>query len=471
MCTVVVLKTFSNWNKEVASTYRSSLRDILTHRGRDVWSIVVYRVDGRLALEEKRYFFDDVEECLNKIISCEGENLITIFGRATPETENRNLPQQPYIYNSNNNKKHILLHHGLYSNAPEDSYDSAELFKLMSRDYNKFLTELLYNSSFLLLDIMPMNQVSVYKGQFEFGEITTSHFQVIGTIPYRYCHVPCPAYSKALFTYNLREQRFIFKGIVPLSPLAGIFDNATAYDKSPIILPQPARLAALYSSGMDIFVSVNYLLDKVAIFKELHLFNLDYGQYANEAEWEYTQRAADYFKNKYNIKVLTHHLDIALQVPESNIIKGSKSDRESVHREAESDSNYVPMRNLQFVANIAPLCEQLGIHGLCIGLNLSEGMTYCDNATVFYYNLNSVLQCCGKRGYSLNLLAPLIHMTKTDIIRLAYENGYDLNYSWSCYYPKKTKNGFKPCGECGSCLLRKVAIERAIGQHPRAHEK
>ena len=471
MCTVLFMNIKPEWNKTIAPSYREMLKSILLHRGRDVFSIVDVNKNENLFHTVKSNVYSNVDECLNYIENIEGRRFLAIFCRATPETETVGIPKQPYSYVDRYDGNHLLLHNGIYSNAKQDEYDSEKLFKLLIDKSDKFVDELMYNSSFLLMDADVGRKIVVYKGQFEYGVCNTKYFQIIGTLPDRYFHENVPPYSKVFYRYNYQTGMYAMSETYSINGVYQEYDNLIKYDKTEFYMPVVSNIGALYSSGMDIFVSVNYLLDTLECVKTLTLFNVDYGQHASAAEKEYTIKAAEYFKKRYNVNVNVKNLNVKFLYDQSNLIKGSVTDRDDPHREAESDSNYVPMRNLQLISSIAPLCESMNIHGLVIGLNLSEGMTYCDNATSFYYNLVEVLQCCGKRGYSLNLLAPLIHMTKTDIIRLADERGYDLNYSWSCYYPIKTTYGYKPCGECGSCLLRQKAIERVRGLHPRAKEK
>jgi 7-cyano-7-deazaguanine synthase len=54
--------------------------------------------------------------------------------------------------------------------------------------------------------------------------------------------------------------------------------------------------------------------------------------------------------------------------------------------------------------------------------------------------------------------APLIQMTKADIVRKALELGVDLSLTHSCYDPSPTG---APCGKCDACILREKGFEEA----------
>ena len=66
-------------------------------------------------------------------------------------------------------------------------------------------------------------------------------------------------------------------------------------------------------------------------------------------------------------------------------------------------------------------------------------------------------------GKKININAPLIKLTKSEIITLGIELGIDYSKTHSCYDP--TQEG-RACGECDSCLIRNTAFEK-LGLHAR----
>jgi 7-cyano-7-deazaguanine synthase len=59
-------------------------------------------------------------------------------------------------------------------------------------------------------------------------------------------------------------------------------------------------------------------------------------------------------------------------------------------------------------------------------------------------------------GRPVEIVTPLIDLTKADVVRLGVEVGAPLGLSWSCY-----EGGLEPCGECDSCVLRAKGFAEA----------
>jgi len=211
------------------------------------------------------------------------------------------------------------------------------------------------------------------------------------------------------------------------------------------------KVAVLYSGGMDSLVTSHLYLHKGY---DVILIHFNYGQVASSIEREYTYKYADSFGLEV-IEIDAQQL-FSIFKDKSNLLGSDK--REDVMREAEADSNYVPMRNLILLSYAAAICEINNIDRLAYGANLTESGNYPDNSTRFFYNLKNTLEVAGRQGFRLKLRAPLINLTKSEIVALAYYIKAPIKeLSFSCYYPI---NG-KPCNKCGSCYLRNKAFERA----------
>jgi len=59
-------------------------------------------------------------------------------------------------------------------------------------------------------------------------------------------------------------------------------------------------------------------------------------------------------------------------------------------------------------------------------------------------------------GQSIAIIAPLVQMSKKDIVLLAHSLGVPVDDTWSCYV-----GGDEPCGECESCQLRAKGLHEA----------
>jgi len=122
---------------------------------------------------------------------------------------------------------------------------------------------------------------------------------------------------------------------------------------------------------------------------------------------------------------------------------------------------YVPARNTVFLSLALALAEARGARDVFIGANALDYSGYPDCRPAFieaFERLATVATKAGDEGQSFEVHAPLIAMTKADIVREAVRLGLDPALSWSCYDPQE---GGRPCGECESCRLRAKGFAEA----------
>jgi 7-cyano-7-deazaguanine synthase len=129
--------------------------------------------------------------------------------------------------------------------------------------------------------------------------------------------------------------------------------------------------------------------------------------------------------------------------------------------EAEIPITYVPARNTIFLSYALAWCEVLGAADIFIGANAIDYSGYPDCRPEFisaFENLAAVGTKAGVEGAQFKIHAPLISMSKADIIRKGAELGVDFSLTHSCYDP--TADGLA-CGECDSCRLRLAGFREA----------
>jgi 7-cyano-7-deazaguanine synthase len=117
-------------------------------------------------------------------------------------------------------------------------------------------------------------------------------------------------------------------------------------------------------------------------------------------------------------------------------------------------STYVPARNTIFLSLALGWAEVLGAYDIFIGVNALDYSGYPDCRPEFiaaFETLASTATRAGVEGHRFHIHAPLVTMSKADIIRAGTELGLDYGLTHSCYNP--SANG-KPCGRCDSCVLR-----------------
>jgi 7-cyano-7-deazaguanine synthase len=128
---------------------------------------------------------------------------------------------------------------------------------------------------------------------------------------------------------------------------------------------------------------------------------------------------------------------------------------------------YVPARNTVFLALAMAMAETRGADALVIGVNAIDYSGYPDCRPDFLAAFSHVAQMATKAGVEgrpLEILAPLVALTKPEIIRLGLALGLDYGLTTSCYDPDAAG---RPCGACDSCLLRAAGFVAANAYDPR----
>lgn len=117
---------------------------------------------------------------------------------------------------------------------------------------------------------------------------------------------------------------------------------------------------------------------------------------------------------------------------------------------------YVPGRNTVFLALALSLAEAKGADAIYLGINAVDYSGYPDCRPEWleaFQTLASLSSKAGIEGKAPRLIAPLVTMSKSDIVREALRIGVPIDQTWSCYLGNE-----KPCGLCDSCRIREAAI-------------
>lgn len=122
---------------------------------------------------------------------------------------------------------------------------------------------------------------------------------------------------------------------------------------------------------------------------------------------------------------------------------------------------YVPARNTIFLSLALGFAEAHGAQEIWLGVNAVDFSGYPDCRPEFVDAFQQVILKGTKSGIEKKeprIVAPLIQMTKAEIIRHGIALGVDYSITHSCYDPDATG---RACGHCDSCLLRKRGFEEA----------
>ena len=209
------------------------------------------------------------------------------------------------------------------------------------------------------------------------------------------------------------------------------------------ILGKPVKALVILSGGMDSGTVLAYAVHVWGADKVFAL-TFDYGQrHAKE------MKAAEALAQHFGVKHIVFHCDLgqiggsaltdtSIPVPD---FKADVGDTKHVAL------TYVPMRNTIFIAIAAAFAEVLSCTYIYTGFNWIDSGGYPDTREEYVKAMNSVLQKGSRDQPTLN--APLIEMTKKQIVEFGQRYNVPWEKTWSCY-----KGEEKPCGECNACVQR-----------------
>jgi 7-cyano-7-deazaguanine synthase len=219
------------------------------------------------------------------------------------------------------------------------------------------------------------------------------------------------------------------------------------------------RAVVLLSGGLDSCVAA-------AIAQhaghELHALSVDYGQrHAREVEAAAEVARSLGVRAHKTVRVDLGSLggsaltDPGMQVPQ---------DRAESAMAYGIPSTYVPARNTVLLAVALGWAEVLDADAVYYGANALDYSGYPDCRPEFVRAFQALADVATKRGVEgkpIRIEAPLIALTKADIVRRGLDLKAPLALTWSCYL-----GGAQQCGRCDSCQLRRKGFREAGVQDP-----
>ena len=112
-----------------------------------------------------------------------------------------------------------------------------------------------------------------------------------------------------------------------------------------------------------------------------------------------------------------------------------------------------------FIAVGLSLAEAIDAGTIHLGINAVDYSGYPDCRPEYleaFQRLADLATKAGLEGHGARLVAPLLKMTKEDIVHEALNVGVPIEVTWSCY-----QGGKEPCGVCDSCRIRDAALIKA----------
>ena len=220
---------------------------------------------------------------------------------------------------------------------------------------------------------------------------------------------------------------------------------------SPAVEGSANRAVVLLSGGLD---SATVLAEALREGLECHALSFRYGQ-RHDAELDAAARVA-------RALGAASHRVIGLEL---DALGGSAlTDARIAVPESPTEGipvTYVPARNSVFLSLGMGLAEVLEADQLFVGVNAVDYSGYPDCRSVFIEAFESMAALATRRGVEgapLRVRAPLIRMSKAEIIRRGVELGVDYGLTVSCY---QADEAGAACGRCDACRLRRAGFESA----------
>lgn len=208
----------------------------------------------------------------------------------------------------------------------------------------------------------------------------------------------------------------------------------------------------LLSGGVDSSTALYIAKDEGY---ELHALSFDYGQ-RHRVELEAAEKVAREAGVEKHLVIKIDLMGIGGSALTSDI------EVPKAGPSGEIPVTYVPARNTIFLSIALGWAEVLGAEDIFIGANAVDYSGYPDCRPEYLNAFEEMAKLATKASVEGNMRfrvrAPLIDMTKAEIIKRGRALGLDYSLTWSCYDPRP---GGIQCGTCDSCRLRTRGFKEA----------
>ena len=222
------------------------------------------------------------------------------------------------------------------------------------------------------------------------------------------------------------------------------------------------KVIVLLSGGLDSSTVLGYAV-KMHGKENVTALSFDYKQ-RHRKELESAIALAKYYNVEHKIvnldlraiggSALTDNID----VPENKLEEIGKG----------IPVTYVPARNTIFISYALALADVINAEKIFVGVNALDYSGYPDCRPEYIDVFNKLAKLAiksGVEGKNIEIVAPLINMTKKEIVELGMSLKVPYHLTWSCYEGKE-----KACGKCDSCLLRLKGFMEAGYKDPVEYE-
>jgi 7-cyano-7-deazaguanine synthase len=191
---------------------------------------------------------------------------------------------------------------------------------------------------------------------------------------------------------------------------------------------------------------------------ELAFLHVSYGQRTEARERKAYNDIADFYGIEKRLDISIEHLakiggssltDEDIEVTDANL------------ESKEIPASYVPFRNANMLSIAVSWAEAISAKAIYIGAVAEDSSGYPDCRPEFYEAFQKVIDAGTKPKTQIEIRTPIIHLSKTEIVKKGIELDAPLHLTWSCY-----RNEELACGTCDSCALRLRGFEQAGVKDP-----
>ena len=193
---------------------------------------------------------------------------------------------------------------------------------------------------------------------------------------------------------------------------------------------------------------------------EVSLLHINYGQRTQKRE----DKAFDDIAAYYGIKnKMTVDIDYLKRIGGSSLTDLSMKVEEDTTPTSTGSlpSTYVPFRNANMISIAVSWAEVIGAKKIYVGAVEEDSSGYPDCREIFYEKFNDLLSVALSDESDIQIVTPVIHLSKKDIVKKGIELKAPLHLTWSCY-----QNEDEACGVCESCKLRLNGFAQAGFKDP-----
>ena len=218
------------------------------------------------------------------------------------------------------------------------------------------------------------------------------------------------------------------------------------------------KAIVLNSGGVDSTTCVGIAVDELG-YENVSTASVFYGQ-KHVKELECAKKISEHYNvNHYEIDLsdVLKHSNCPLLANSTEEIAHESYAEQIAHNGEGMVRTYVPFRNGLMLSAVASLAASLYPEDdvdIYLGAHADDaaGRAYADCSEEFTSTMASAIEI-GTYG-KVHLKAPLVNMTKTQVVETGLKLNVPYELTWSCY-----EGGEKQCGTCGTCIDRRQAFE------------